>query len=195
MRVLVIGATGTIGKPVADAAEKAGHEVLRASRHGDPKVDIDNEVSIKALYEGLDRLDAVICCAGSGAFKPLLELTNEDIQATINSKLLGQVNLVRHGVESMNDDGVFILTSGIFSQDPMPGVPALAMVNGGVESFTRAAALDLPRGIRIHTVCPPFMKETAEQMGIDGGIPATENAKAYVALLTEGMSGRVVRPK
>lgn len=195
MRVLVIGATGVIGKAVADAAAGTGHEVLRASRNSDVKVDISSEKSIESMYAGIGKLDAVICCAGGGAFRSLLDLTNEEIRFTLDDKLLSQVNLVRHGIESVNDGGVFILTAGIFSQKPIAGVPALAMVNGGIEGFVRGAALDLPRGIRIHAVSPPFIKETAEKMGMEGGLPATENAKTYMALLTGEESDRVVYPE
>jgi NAD(P)-dependent dehydrogenase (short-subunit alcohol dehydrogenase family) len=193
MRVLVIGATGTIGKAVADAA--AGeHEVLRASRNGNVRVDIADEESIRAMYAAVGKVDAVVACAGSGAFKPLADLTNEDIAFTLGDKLMGQVNLVRHGLDAVNDNGVFLLTAGIFSTKPIPGVPAVAMANGALESFARAAALDLPRGIRINTVSPPFIKETAEAMGMRGGLPAAENAKTYLRLLTGNETGQVVFP-
>jgi NAD(P)-dependent dehydrogenase (short-subunit alcohol dehydrogenase family) len=74
----------------------------------------------------------------------------------------------------------------------MPGVTALAMVNGALESFARGAALDLPRGIRINTISPPFIQETAQAMGLPGGLPASENAKAYVALVEGSETGQVV---
>ncbi len=191
MRVLIIGATGTIGKAVADAAERE-HEVLRASRNGDISVDIADETSIRKMYAGLQGLDAVISCAGTGAFKPLLELTNEEIDLTLGNKLMGQVNLVRYGVDSMNDGGVFLLTAGIFGTRPIPGVPALAMVNAALEGFARGAALDLPRGIRINTLSPPFIKETAEAMGMEGGLPAAENARIYLSYLTGSTTGQVI---
>ena len=83
---------------------------------------------------------------------------------------MGQVNLVHSGVEHVNDGGVFVLTAGVFSRKPMSGVPALAMVNGALKSFSRAAALDLPRNLRINTITPPVIKETAGQMGMEGGL-------------------------
>jgi len=191
MRVLVIGASGTIGKAVADAAA-ARHDVVRASRKGDVKVDITDPASIKAMYQQVGKVDAVVSCAGGGAMKPLEKLTDEDIQATLGDKLMGQVNLVRFGIDHVNDNGVFLLTAGIFSKSPMPGVPALAMVNGGLESFARGAALDLPRGIRINTISPPFIEETARKLGMPGGLPAADNAKTYVQLLEGRETGQVI---
>jgi NAD(P)-dependent dehydrogenase (short-subunit alcohol dehydrogenase family) len=194
MRVIVIGATGTIGKAVADAFA-VRHEVLRASRHGEVKVDIEDPDSIRAMYREVGRVDGVVSCTGHGAFKPLGELTDEDLDFTLRNKLLGQVNLVRHGVDHVSDGGVFLLTAGIFSQRPIPGVPALAIANGGLECFARAAALDLPRGIRINTVSPPFIDETAKKMGFVGGMPAAENAMWYLRLLEGTETGEVVFPE
>lgn len=194
MRVLVVGATGTIGGAVAEAFEAGGHEVLRASRGGKVNVDMDDPRSIDSMYETVGKLDAVVCCAGNGAFAKLEDLTDDQIEATLRSKLLGQVNLVRKGVRVMNDGGVFVLTSGIFSQHPMPGVPAIAMANGAVESFARAAALDLPRGLRIGAISPPFITETAKKIGMptDGTLAAAENAKAYVAFVQGDETGKVI---
>lgn len=196
MKLVVVGATGTIGSAVTSALEAKGHEVLRASRSSPLSVDIKEPDSIRSLYQEVGRVDGVICCAGNAAFETLLELDEDDIDLSLRDKLMGQVNLVRFGAEHVNDDGVFVLTSGIFSQDPPPGVPAIAMVNGALESFARAAALDLPRGIRINTISPPFITETAREMGMstEGTLPAEENAKAYVALVEGDRSGDVVFP-
>lgn len=194
MRLLVIGATGTIGSAVVSALEENGHEVLEASRSAEYPVDIRDPDSIQELYEEVGTVDGVISCAGNAAFKTLLELEDDDIERSLEDKLLGQVNLVRFGAEHVSDGGVFILTAGIFSQDPPPGVPAIAMVNGALESFARAAALDLPRDIRINTISPPFITETAREMGMstDGTLPAAENAKVYVAVAEGDRTGEVI---
>jgi len=196
MRALVVGATGTIGTAVADIFADAGHDVLRASRNGAVKVDIEDPASIHAMYDGIGKVGAVISCAGNGVFAPLSELTEHQIEYTLGSKLMGQVNLVRFGIDHVDDGGVFVLTSGIFSRQPMPGVPALAMVNGALESFARAAALDLPRNLRIGTMSPPFITETAEQMGMptEGTVSAADNARAYLDFASGTATGAVICP-
>ena len=106
---------------------------------------------------------------------------------------MGQVNLVRQGIpQFLNDNGVFVLTAGIFSKSPPPGVPALAMVNGAVQSFAIGAALDLPRGLRLNCISPPFIKETAEKMGMQAPLSAAENAKTYVQVVEGKMTGQVI---
>lgn len=194
MRFLVVGASGTIGSAVASALEGRGHEVIGASRHSEPSVDIRDPESIRSLYEEVGTVDGVICCAGNAAFEPLLELDDDDIELSLEDKLMGQVNLVRFGVDHVRDGGVFILTAGIFSQEPPPGVPAIAMVNGALESFARAAALDLPRDIRINTISPPFITETAREMGMstEGTLSAEDNADVYVAVVEGDRTGEVV---
>ncbi len=113
MKVLVIGATGDVGKAVADAfAER--HEALRASRNAPDanlRVDIADPASIKGLYERVGMVDAVVCCAGSGRFGPLQKLTDDDFAFTIANKLMGQVNVVRFGIDHVRDGGVFLLTA------------------------------------------------------------------------------------
>lgn len=196
MRIAVIGATGTIGKAVADACAARGHEVVRCSRKGDHQVDIADPGSIRSLYASIGQVEAVVCCAGSAAFKPLTELSDEDLESSIRNKLLGQINLVRFGIDNVRDGGAFVLTSGIFSRNPMPGVSAIAMANGAIESFVRAAALDAPRRIRVNAVSPPFITETAQMMGMpaDGTLSAADNAQAYVSLVEGDRRGEVIFP-
>jgi NAD(P)-dependent dehydrogenase (short-subunit alcohol dehydrogenase family) len=196
MRVLIVGATGMIGKGVADTFAQAGHEVLGASRKGAVKVDIEDPDSIRAMYQRIGKVDAVVSCAGNVASASLSELTDEQIEYTIGSKLMGQVNLVRFGIDHVDDGGVFVLTAGIFGQRPIPGVPAPAMVNGALESFARAAARDLPRNIRIGTNSPPYITETAEQLGIptEGTLSAADNARVYLAFVTGSETGAVIHP-
>lgn len=195
MRIVVVGATGTIGKAVADALS-SGHEVLRASRKGEITVDIDDPASIKSMYASLGKVDAVVSCAGNADFAPVDKVSDAQIQHTLASKLVGQMNLVRFGIDHVNDGGIFVLTAGIFSQKPMPGASTIAAVNGALESFARGAALELPRKLRIVTVSPPFIHETARAMGMPGGdISAADNATFYVSAVEDGATGSVIFPK
>ena len=194
MRVLVIGGSGTIGEAVVDALT-GEHEVLSAHRSsGDLRVDITSADSIRQMFEKAGRVDAVVSCAGGGAWKPLDELSDDDFEMSLHYKLMGQVNLVRYGAEHVADGGSITLTSGVLSQEPMVGSTAVSLVNAGVEGFARAAALDLPRGIRINVVSPPWVSETLQAMGMDpgGGMPAAQVARAYVDAVTGAHQGQVL---
>lgn len=197
MRILIVGATGTIGKAIAESLAPR-HELLLASHSKAPlTVDIANVDSIKGLYRRVGRLDAVISAAGQARFKPFSQLADDDYAFSMANKLMGQVNLVRYGMDSLNDGGSFILTSGVLAARPMVGSGAISLVNAGLEGFTRAAALEAPRGIRVNIVSPPWVTETLKAYGmpLKGGLPASTVASAYVGLLDSTVTGQTVSPQ
>lgn len=193
MRVVVVGATGTLGRPIVQALS-ADHDVVGASRSGAFKVDIADPQSIKAMYTGLGQVDAVVCAAGDAAFAALTKLSDDDFERSLHSKLMGQVNLVRFGFETMRDGGSFTLTSGILARLPTPGSAAVSLVNSALEGFARAAALEAPRGIRVNVISPPWTTETLQAAGMDPspGMPAADIAALYVQSIAGGHTGAVI---
>lgn len=197
MKLLLIGASGTIGKRINDELSKK-HEVIKASRSGsDVAVDITSAESIEAMYKAVGGLDAVICAAGPAKFAPLAEMTEEDIYVGIRGKMMGQVNLVRIGQKYINDNGSFTLTTGILADDPIAGASAISLVNGGVNSFVLAAAQELRRGIRINAVCPTVVEDSAEMYAdyFPGFDPAsmTRVVNGYVRSVEGLITGRIIK--
>jgi NAD(P)-dependent dehydrogenase (short-subunit alcohol dehydrogenase family) len=196
VRILIVGATGTIGRAlVAELGDR--HELVLASRQkAHEQVDLTDPASIRTLYARVGHLDAVVGVAGHAAYKPLTDLTDQDFQFSLGSKLMGQVNLVRFGLPVMSDRGSFTLTSGTLAQHPEPGAAAISLVNAGLEGFGRAAALEAPRGIRVNVVSPPWVTETLQAMGrpLTGGLPAAVVARAYVRSIEGLETGLVIRP-
>jgi NAD(P)-dependent dehydrogenase (short-subunit alcohol dehydrogenase family) len=197
MKILVIGSHGTIGREIVKALAEQ-HEVIGASRsNAEVSVDIRDVASIRAMFEKVGRVDAVISAAGSGAWKPLAQLEDDDFARSLGYKLMGQVNVVRYGFEYVNDGGSITTTSGVLSQSPMPGSAAISLVNSGLEGFTRAAALEAPRGIRVNVVSPPWVTETLIEMGstdLSHGLPAATVAQSYVRSVTGNETGLVIVP-
>ncbi|MGK9166921.1 short chain dehydrogenase [Inquilinus limosus] len=193
MKIIVIGATGTIGAAVAAALE-ARHEVVRASRTGSPAVDMEDPDSIAALLAAAGPVDAVVCCAASARMAPL-DAPDADFFQGLQGKLLGQVKLLRRALPHLRDGGSVTLTAGTFDP-PMAGAAFGALVNAGLEAFVRAAALELPRGLRVNAVSPGWVRETLLAMGRDGaaGTPAADVARAYVAAVEGTAQGQVIRP-
>uniref|UniRef100_C6E6D9 Short-chain dehydrogenase/reductase SDR n=1 Tax=Geobacter sp. (strain M21) TaxID=443144 RepID=C6E6D9_GEOSM len=197
MRIIVVGATGTIGKAVAKLLSTE-HEVARvAFRSGDFRVDMSRKDSIESMFQEVGEFDALVCAAGVARFGSLAELTDEDFQTGLSGKLMGQVNLVRVGMHHIRNNGSFTLTSGVLSHQPMPGSSSISMINAGLEGFVRAAALELPRGVRINVVSPPWVKETLEALDMDssGGMPAQDVAQAYWASIHGARSGLVINAR
>ena len=194
MRVLVVGATGTIGSEIVKAL--AGHDVIEAAFSHGIRVDISDVQSIREMYQAAGTVDAVISAAGSTRRKPLRELTDEDFAYSIAHKLMGQVNLVRYGIGYLADGGSFTLTSGVLGREPIVGSEAISLVNLGLEGFARAAALELERGIRVNVVSPPWVEETLRAYRMEGfrGLPAAVVAQAYVKAMTSDANGEVFEP-
>jgi len=194
MKVIVIGATGTIGRAIVHAIGNR-HEVIPVSHSKSAiKVDIADKASITKMFGTTGRVDAVICAAGLAKFGPMTSLSDEDFALGLNSKLMGQVNLVRSGTEYINDNGSITLTSGILSRRPMKGSSAISLVNSALEGFGRAAALEMPRGVRINIVSPNWVIDTLKALNMDPsiGTPVEVVAQAYVRALEGTMNGEVL---
>lgn len=164
MKILVVGASGTIGSAIVRELKK-DTDILSASLNsGDYKVDLGNLDSIVKLFENIDDLDGIVCAASRGVvFKPLVEMTIDDYLVSMQQKLLGQLSLALEGAKVLNDHGSITLTTGIMNYDFVLNGSAAAMVNNAVEGFVKAAALDLPRGIRINAVSPALLEESIEK--------------------------------
>ncbi|MGF6934332.1 NAD(P)-dependent dehydrogenase (short-subunit alcohol dehydrogenase family) [Paraburkholderia sp. UCT70] len=194
MRILVVGATGLLGSHIVRLLASE-HDVVGASRKGSAlRVDLSDKRSIEAMYAQAGSFDAIICAAGSAKFAPLAALGDEDFSFSLANKLMGQINLVRCGVDHVSQGGSFTLTSGVLAQQPMEGSAAVSIVNAGVEAFARSAALELRGKARVNVVSPGWVAETLESMGRDPsqGVPAEIVAQAYKRTLGGSASGEVV---
>ncbi|MFY4722307.1 short chain dehydrogenase [Streptomyces sp. LaBMicrA B280] len=194
MKILVIGATGTIGRAVADVLETE-HEVIRASRNGSTRVDLEIPASIDVLFGTVGTVDAVICCAASGHLTPLASPSDDEFTLGLKGKLLGQVALLRRSVQHVRDGGSITLTSGTF-QESTPGSSFGALVNAGLEAFVRAAAIEMPRRLRVNVVSPGWVTETLEKLGMDprGGTPVRDVTHAYIDVVIGQMQGQTLTP-
>ena len=197
MRVVVVGASGTIGSAVV-AALSARHDVVAVgNKQGAIRVDLASADSIQQMFQAVGTFDALVSTAGRAAFAGLDDLKDADFQLGLSNKLMGQVNLVRIGRQFANDRASFTLTSGVLSREPMKGSASISMVNAGLEGFARAAALELPRGMRINVVSPPWVTETliARKMDPSIGLPAATVAKAYLASIEGTATGQTLDPR
>jgi NAD(P)-dependent dehydrogenase (short-subunit alcohol dehydrogenase family) len=197
MKIVVIGATGTIGAAVVAALEANKHEVIRASRKLAPRIDISDSQSIRRFFADVKDLDGVVSCAGDARFAPIDKLTDEDFLYSVNNKLMGQVNLVRAALPILHEKGSITVTSGVLSKFPMIGSGAVSMVNAGLEGFTRVAALEAARGVRVNVVSPGWVKESRVRFGMDptSGKAAADVARAYVEAVEGSMNGNTIEPK
>lgn len=183
MNVVVIGATGTIGTAVTAALRDRGHHVVPVSRSGPVSLDIAKP---DRLFATVQEVDAVVCCAASGALVPIDSGTDEEFFTGLDTKLLGQVRLLRAAIEHLPDGGSVTLTAGTF-EAPTPGSAFGALTNSGLEAFVRAASAELPRGLRVNVISPGWIHDDAT--------PAPVAARAYVRAVEDPtLTGQTLRP-
>ncbi|QLH43377.1 MAG: short chain dehydrogenase [Coxiellaceae bacterium] len=182
MKIIIIGGTGTIGSAVAKELQSRHELILVGHSKGDITVDITDVESIKKMYQKIGKFDAVIATTGNVCFDEFSKMDAAKYQIGLQSKLMGQVNLVLIGYPHINDYGSFTLTSGILSQDPIKFGSSASMVNGAIDSFVKAAAIEMQRGIRINVVSPTVITESMPAYeSYFRGFPPVTAAKAALA--------------
>ena len=195
MKIIVIGASGTVGKAVSAALEHQ-HQVIRVGRtHGDVQVDITSQSSVVALFEHIGKVDAIVSATGNLFFGPLASMSDQDFNQGLQDKLLGQIRLALTGQHYLNDGGSITLVSGIVAYEPIAHGVNATTVNAGLEGFVRAAACELPRGIRINLISPTVLTESLATYdsffpGFDS-VPAATVAQAYRRSVEGVQTGRV----
>jgi NAD(P)-dependent dehydrogenase (short-subunit alcohol dehydrogenase family) len=196
MKILIIGGAGTIGKKVSAHLAKTHQVVIAGRNSGDVNVDIDDSQSIEAMFESIGKLDAIVCVAGEAKWGAFDSMTEEDFYVGLRSKLMGQVNLVRIGQKHLNTGGSFTLSTGILADDPVVGTTSPAMVNGGIHSFVKAAALELTNGVRINVVSSGLVEDAVEKYETyfpgHNPIPMDKVINAYVKSVEGKGSGKTI---
>jgi len=196
MKILIIGGAGTIGKKVS-AHFAMKHQVVTAGRKsGEVNADIADSKSIEAMFEGIGKVDAIVCIAGEAKWAAFDSMTEEDFYIGLKSKLMGQVNLVRIGQKYLNTGGSFTLSTGILADDPVVGTTSPAMVNGGIHSFVKAAALELANGVRINVVSSGLVEDAVEKYEAyfpgHNPIPMAKVINAYVKSVEGKVNGKII---
>ena len=200
LRILLIGAGGELGRAVA--AELGGrHEIISAgSKSGDIRIDISDPTSIVAGLAAAGPLDAVACAAGAVNFLPLSAVSVASIEESsyglgLANKLMGQVNLSLAARDALREDGSITLIAGVLAGDPIFAGSSASMVNGAIEAFARAAAIELPRGLRINAVSPTVFEESMDGYGpffrgFDP-VPVARAARAFARSIEGRQTGQV----
>jgi NAD(P)-dependent dehydrogenase (short-subunit alcohol dehydrogenase family) len=198
MKIIVIGASGTIGKAVSKRLEKAGHEVIRVGRKsGDFQANIEDRASLAALYKNIGSFDAVVNASGDVAFAPLEKLGAKEWELSLGSKFLGQVQLVQEALPYIRERGSFTLVSGVLSETPIFAGVAASAVNRAIEGFAMAAAAELPKGLRINVISPTVLLESMPVYGdfFPGfePVPAEKVADAFLRSVNGVITGQVLK--
>lgn len=196
MKIIIVGAAGHVGR-TAVTALAGRHEVIRIGRtSGDVQMDIEDIDSIRAMYNQVGKVVAVVSAVGQVHFGPVDEMSSDQFMTGMSHKVLPQVNLVLAGFDYVNDGGSFTMTSGVTNRDPIRGGSCAAAANGALDGFVTGAAVDMPRGIRINAVSPEVLESCRE--AYDGFFPGHVHVSneavglAYSKAVEGCLSGQII---
>ncbi|WP_044233466.1 short chain dehydrogenase [Haliscomenobacter hydrossis] len=197
MKMIIVGASGTMGRHLTSAFEKE-HEVITAASKGCAiQVDITSAESIENMYKQVGAFDALISTAGPTFVGPWKKLTDKEFRRGVEGKMMGQINLVLIGQHYINPKGSFTLITGALSHDPQKNFANASAANGAVEGFVRAAAIELENGIRINAVSPTVIENSPQYFPFfPGDIPVTMQQLEYGfrKAVFGANTGQVIKP-
>jgi NAD(P)-dependent dehydrogenase (short-subunit alcohol dehydrogenase family) len=197
MKIIIVGASGTMGRYLTNAFEK-DHEIVTAASKGcDIQVDIASTSSIEKMYKQAGAYDALISTAGPTFVGPWKKLTDKEFRKGIDGKMMGQINLVLIGQNYINHRGSFTLISGALTQEPQLNFANASVANGAIEAFVKAAAIELGKGIRINAVSPGVIENSPQYFPFfPGDIPVTMRQLEYSfrKSVFGANTGQVIKP-
>lgn len=180
MKIIIIGASGTMGKHLTSAFEKEYEVIKAAIKGGDIQVDITSPESIENMYKQVGAFDALISTAGPTYVGPWEKMSDTEFRKGVDGKMMGQINLVLIGQYYINPKGSFTLITGALTHEPQKNFANASAANGAVEGFVRAAAIELENGIRINAVSPTVIENSPQYFPFfPGDIPVTMQQLEY----------------
>lgn len=198
MDILLIGSTGTLGAHLHTLLQDRGHHVVGVARGGgELRYDVTDPDRVREMYDEVGCLDAVVSAAGDVVYKPFAELEDADYAASVTGKVLSQINLVRQGSPRVRTRGSFTLISGVVGRVPIATGAAAAMANGAVESFVRAAAVEISPQ-RVNAISPTVFTESLANYGaFFPGMAAVDLdtvAQSYIRSVEGAQTGQIYIP-
>lgn len=201
--VIVIGGSTGIGRAVVDDVVAAGGIVTAGSRspdkldalrleHGDRikinTVDVTNEDSVRGFFAAADPADHLVVCPGAMAVGSVTDVSRESIDASLGTKIIGQVHCVRYALPRLAERGSITLIAGAAGFRTYPGMPVTAAANAAIGGFGQSLALDLkPR--RVNVVVAGVIDTPLWDF-----LPATDRQAMFDQLAAQTPVGRIGRP-
>jgi NAD(P)-dependent dehydrogenase (short-subunit alcohol dehydrogenase family) len=154
-RVAINDLNAQVAGVSARLVEAAGGDALIVP--GDVRLIGDVHRTIDAVVTHFGRLDLLVNNAGIQVWKPLLDLDEADWDAVIDVNLKGCFLCTQAAARVMKTQGrghIVNIGSGS-NRTPFPNLVSYTASKGGIEMFTKVAAVELgPLGIRVNCLAP-----------------------------------------
>jgi NAD(P)-dependent dehydrogenase (short-subunit alcohol dehydrogenase family) len=197
MKIIIVGATGTMGTYLSSAFEKENEIIRAASEGGDFQVDITSPEAIEKFFQEVGPFDALISTAGPTFVGPWKKLDDTTFRKGVEGKMMGQINLVLIGQHYINPKGSFTLITGALTEEPQINFANASAANGAVEGFVRGAAIELENRIRINAVSPTVIENSPHYFPyFPGEIPTTMKQLEFMfrKSVFGAVTGHVIKP-
>jgi NAD(P)-dependent dehydrogenase (short-subunit alcohol dehydrogenase family) len=199
-RALITGGARGIGFGIAEAMLAAGYDVTVTGLTADevaavPKRDrlravplnVTNDMDVAACIARLDRLDALVNCAGI-ILRDGQEFTIEGFQKVIDVNLTGTMRTCVAAKPLLEKQGGAIVnTASVWSFFGGGLVPAYTASKGGVAQLTKALAVAWAPAIRVNAIAPGWVETELTKA-------AREDTARSDAILARTPFGRWGRP-
>jgi NAD(P)-dependent dehydrogenase (short-subunit alcohol dehydrogenase family) len=177
---LITGSGSGLGRAIAEAALKAGHQVVATARDTDQmselvaqfgrhvlpfRLDVtieeEGKAAVRAAVETFGRLDVLVNNAGYGDTRPFEQVPSSEFRQLVETCLFGVVNLTRAALPVMRQQrsGHIIQISSLGGRTAFPGNAAYFASKWGVGGFTEGVALETaPFGVKLTALEPGAMR-------------------------------------
>ncbi len=207
---LVTGGSAGIGLATVRVLQREGYRVAAIARNTGPldvlqesgviplPCDVADERDVAhvgaRIASEFGRLDVLVNGAGIVANGAIDEISAEQVHRLFAVNLLGSVWMCRAMAPLLraSKGAIVNFSSGIASR-PLSGTSIYAATKGGIESFTRALALELgPSGVRVNAVAPSLVRS---EIWVTAGMNRAQYEQMLVSRGSEYPLGRVGEPE
>lgn len=205
--VLITGIAGGIGRATAAAFSETGWTVMGVDRETRSVDGVDHFIEadvsdaeawsriVEVVRREVGRLDALVNNAAVQICKPIVEMTVEEWDQTLNTNLRATFLAVRELHELLRG-GAIVNVSSVHAEATSAEIGAYAASKGGMLAFTRSLAIELAAAdIRVNAVLPGAVDTQMLRDGLRRGHAEGASIQERVEALGERhVGGRVGEP-
>ena len=145
--------TGRRQSELDAAVSEIGHNVTGVQSDVSKLADIDKLYAAVKKQKG--KLDIVFANAGTGAFAPLEQISEEHFDKQFNVNVKGLLFTVQKALPLLQPGGSIVLNASIVATKGSPAMSVYSATKAAVRSFARTWSVDLKdRKIRVNAISP-----------------------------------------
>lgn len=202
--VVLIGGSAGIGLETARRAKAEGAEVILTGRNADrleqaardvgatrtAAFDANDADALRTFFEGLSGpINHVLVTAGGPHYRPLLEMSAEEVRQAIGDHPVLALEVARNAVAKMPPGGSLVLMGGTGGRKISRGLGIVSAATAALPPFTATLALELAP-VRVNLIAAGFVDTPLSATLLGDGLQARRDELRAILPI-----GRVVGPE